>query len=103
MSPLWIGTLDYYRTWGDGQIQNSFIAGGGIGYSADRYVGIYAGGGLGIRFGEFDRIADSIDFAWKVNGGFRLCWSQSRYNIRFDLSYGTIIGPSMTCYLGWRF
>ncbi|MBR6193623.1 MAG: hypothetical protein IKQ66_05630 [Treponema sp.] len=103
VSPLWIGTLDYYRTWGDGQIQNSFIAGGGIGYSADRYVGIYAGGGLGIRFGEFDRIADSIDFAWKVNGGFRLCWSQSRYNIRFDLSYGTIIGPSMTCYLGWRF
>ena len=86
----------------------SFILGAAMGYPVFRWLVVFAGGGLGFTwYGESvggasfpqnglsysdGKANDSIDFAWKVNGGLR--FKLSDFFIRAEVSYGTIIGPA---------
>jgi opacity protein-like surface antigen len=88
---------------------NSFILGAALGYPLFRIFTLYAGGGLGFTMrgygsymltnGSEDDIPDSrTEFAWKVNGGLRLQFSS--FFAKFDVSYGTILGPAFGIGIG---
>jgi hypothetical protein len=72
---------------------NSLVLDYTIGYQMFSNYVLYAGGGLGLKFP-----IDDEWFAWKVNGGLRLQFN--RFFTKFDVSYGTIIGPSFGIGIG---
>jgi opacity protein-like surface antigen len=79
---------------------DSLILGAAMGFPLFRIFTIYAGGGLGLTFREYSSYSGSggdipdskTEFAWKVNGGLRLQFSS--FFTKFDVSYGTILGPA---------
>jgi hypothetical protein len=94
----------------------SLIFGVAMGYPIFRWLVVFAGGGLGFTgYGESSGSSsdpqagvsysnsknDSIDFAWKVNGGLRL--KLSDFFIKAEVSYGTIIGPAFGIGVGLVF
>jgi hypothetical protein len=73
--------------------EKSLIFGISLGYQMFSVLVVYAGGGLGVKFPINDEW-----LAWKVNGGLRV--QVSRIFTKFDVSYNTIIGPSLGVGLG---
>jgi opacity protein-like surface antigen len=92
----------------------SLILGTAFGYPVLDWLLIYAGGGLGLTWHDETGIVDSsyapdttysytdskydddnsIDFAWKVNGGLRSSLLNNFLFLKLDVSFGTILGPT---------
>jgi hypothetical protein len=99
----------YHR---DKVVEDSLVFGLALGYPLAPILIIYAGGGLGFTwysggssgssnfpYPEYtyndtppSENKSSIDLAWKVNAGLRLQYAS--LFAKFDVSYGTILGPS---------
>jgi hypothetical protein len=85
---------------------DSFLFGTALGFPIFSVFTIYAGGGLGFTFREYGGYSGSggdipdsrFEFAWKVNTGLRL--QVSSFFTKFDVSWGTIIGPAFGLGIG---
>jgi hypothetical protein len=98
-------SLDYIST----RNANSIILGTAFGYPALERVVMYAGGGLGFNMYDetydmwgYQTYDDESIIAWKLNGGVNvilLNWLA----IKFDVSFGTIIGPTLGIGVGGVF
>jgi hypothetical protein len=78
---------------------NSFVFGLTFGVQMFSHYVLYAGGGIGSKYPIGDEFGwDKLSFEWKVNGGLQLQYK--RFFTKFDVSYGTIIGPSLGIGIG---
>jgi hypothetical protein len=75
------------------RLVSGLIFGVTLGYQFFSNFVVYAGGGVGPKFG-----GDDVEFTWKVNGGLRV--QIFRVFTKFDVSYNPIIGSSLGVGLG---
>jgi len=106
----------YYHT--GSSTESSLIFGASLGYPFFDFLTVYAGGGLGFTWLDYsgdksgsslrdpnysynDSPPDdnpSVEFTWKVNAGLRIRLGD--FFTKFDVSYGTILGPAFGVGIG---
>jgi tetratricopeptide (TPR) repeat protein len=106
----WVEESDNHVSYRQGDIvEHSLVLGLALGFPIAHIFTIYAGGGLGFTWNPLGYNSSgssssdpaihndtppesSIELAWKVNAGLRLQYAG--LFVKFDVSYGTILGPS---------
>jgi tetratricopeptide (TPR) repeat protein len=112
----WVEESDNHVSYRQGDIvEHSLVLGLALGFPIAHIFTIYAGGGLGFTWNPDNGSSGSsspdpaytyndtppepsIELAWKVNAGLRLQYAG--LFVKFDVSYGTILGPSFGIGIG---
>lgn len=92
--------FDSLIDYSDEKSVESWVLGFDWGYGLTSFFQPYFGVLLGLKWTD-DFSWGNIGFAWKANSGIRI--PLSSFSIRFDVSYGTILGLAGTVSCGIRF
>ncbi len=71
-----------------------------IGFQWESGLGIYAGGGAGVKTNDLQTFSN-VEFEWKANAGIR--WILNKFSCRCDVSYVNEIGWLLGAFVGYAF